>query len=102
VSLALADDIINRSTVDGWDLAALLNDLMEAYHGLPLSVAQHLVERRGIDLSDIFGIATSSPMFAPARPSTPGVLRNDQVERGPSPATRGNYGNINHRRSQSV
>jgi hypothetical protein len=102
VSLALADDIINRSSVDGWDLAALLNQLMGAYHGLPLAVANHLVKLRGVDLSDIFGIATSSPYFAPAQPRIPGVLRNDQIERGPSPATRGNYGNINHRRGQSV
>jgi hypothetical protein len=28
-----------------------------------------------------------------------GVLRDDQVERGPSPSTRGKYANINHRRA---
>jgi hypothetical protein len=28
------------------------------------------------------------------------VLRDDYTERGPSPATRGKYGNITHRRSQ--
>jgi hypothetical protein len=55
-----------------------------------------------VDLSDIFGIATTSPFFAPARSRDSGILRQDQVERGPSPGTRGKYGNINHRRGQSV
>ncbi len=100
--LALADDIINRSSLDGWDLAAMLNEIMQAYHGLPLAVANYIVTQRGVDLSDIFGIATTSPYFAPAKPQMPGILRNDQVERGPSPGTRGKYGNINHRRGQSV
>jgi hypothetical protein len=65
-------------------------------------VAWRVVERRGVDLSDIFGIATCSPLFAPAKARMPGVLRSDQAERGPSPATRGKYGNINHRRGQSA
>jgi|SRR5579883_301954 ferredoxin len=102
VNLERADQILDNSSLDGWDLASLLNELMQAYEGLPLAVAQRVVERRGVDLSDIFGIATASPFFAPAKPKTPGVFRDDQVERGPSPATRGKYGNINHRRGQGV
>jgi ferredoxin len=102
VDLALANDILDHSSLDGWDLAAMLNELMQAYHGLPLAVAHEIVARRGVDLSDIFGIATTSPFFAPAKPRESGTLRQDQVERGPSPGTRGKYGNINHRRGQSV
>ena len=72
---------------------------MRAYGGMPLAVAWRVVERRGVDISDIFGIVTASQHFEPAQPATAGVLRDDQVERGPSPATRGKYGSINHRRA---
>jgi ferredoxin len=102
VDLAQADAILDVASLECWDLTAILNDLMVAYEGLPLQVAWRVVERRGVDLSDIFGIATCSPLFRPAQAKTPGVLRTDQVERGPSPATRGKYGNINHRRGQSA
>ena len=37
---------------------------MQAYDGLPLQVAWRVVERRGVDLSDLFGIATSVPLRA--------------------------------------
>ena len=102
VDLAAADQILDSASLEAADLTTLLNDLMQAYGGLPLAVAQRVVERRGVDLSDIFGIATASPYFAPAKPRTPSVLRTDQVARGPSPATRGKYGNIQHRRGQSA
>jgi hypothetical protein len=52
-----------------------------------------------VDISDLFGILTASPYFKPAQPVAAGVLRADQSERGPTPATRGKYGNINHRRA---
>jgi len=61
-----------------------------------------VVTRRGVDMSDIFGIVTASPHFAPAQPVMAGVLRDDQVDRGPSPSTRGKYGSINHRRGPSA
>ncbi len=102
VDLGPADAILDTASLESWDLTAILNELMLAYEGLPLQVAWRVVERRGVDLSDVFGIATCSPLFAPARPRTPGMLREDQVERGPSPANRGKYGNINHRRGQSA
>ncbi len=100
--LAPADRILDAASLESWDLTATLNELMLAYEGLPLQVAWRVVERRGVDLSDVFGIATCSPLFAPAKALTAGVLRGDQVERGPSPSTRGKYGNINHRRGQSA
>lgn len=100
VDLTQADEILDRASLDAWDLTALLDELMAVYGGMPLAVAWRVVERRGVDLSDIFGIVTASPQFRPAEPVTAGVLRDDQVERGPSPSTRGKYGNLNHRRSQ--
>jgi ferredoxin len=100
VDLAPVERILDTATLEGWDLAAILNEIMREYGSMPLAVAWRVVERRGVDISDVFGIATSSPYFKPAPPRTPGVLRVDQVERGPSPSTRGKYGNINHRRGQ--
>jgi ferredoxin len=102
VDLGPADRILDAASLESWDLTATLNELMLAYEGLPLQVAWRVVERRGVDLSDVFGIATCSPLFAPAKALMAGVLREDQVERGPSPSTRGKYGNINHRRGQSA
>ncbi len=100
VDLAPVERILDTASLEGWDLAAILNEIMLAYDGLPLAVAWRVVERRGVDISDVFGIATGSPYFKPGAPETAGVLREDQVERGPSPGTRGKYGNINHRRGQ--
>ena len=102
VDLKRADLILDRASFEAWDLTALLDELMEAYDGMPLQVAWRVVERRGVDLSDLFGIVTAGDRFKPARPRTPDVLREDQVVRGPSPATRNKYGNINHRRSPSA
>jgi ferredoxin len=100
VDLSIVDAILDRASLDAWDLTALLDELMQAYNGMPLSVAWRVVERRGVDISDLFGIVTASPYFKPARPLQPGILRDDQSERGPSPGTRGKYANINHRRAQ--
>lgn len=99
VDLTQADAILDAAPLDAWDLTATLDQLMIAYDGMPLQVAWRVVERRGVDISDIFGIVTASSHFKPAMPATPGILRADQVERGPSPATRGKYGTINHRRA---
>ena len=102
VDLTQADTILDRASLEGYDLTNTLNELMVAYGEMPLTVAWRVVERRGVDLSDIYGIVTASPFFVPAKPKVAGVLRADQVERGPSPATRGKYGNINHRRGPSA
>jgi ferredoxin len=102
VDLGPAEALLDQASLEAWDLTQTLNELMQIYGGMPLSVAWRVVERRGVDLSDIFGIVTSSPYFEPAKPRVDGVLRTDQVERGPSPATRGKYGNIHHRRGQSA
>lgn len=102
VDLTQADAILDQSSLDAWDLTETLDQLMLAYDGMPLQVAWRVVARRGVDMSDIFGIVTASPHFAPAKPATAGVLRDDQVDRGPSPSTRGKYGSINHRRGPSA
>ena len=99
VDLARADAILDQASLETWDLTPLLDELMRAYDGMPLSVAWRVVERRGVDISDLFGIVSASPYFKPAKPREPGVLREDVSERGPSPATRGKYGNISHRRA---
>jgi ferredoxin len=99
VDLTRADEILDQSSLDAWDLTETLDRLMEAYGGMPLQVAWRVVERRGVDISDLFGIVTASDRFEPAQPVMAGVLRDDQMERGPSPATRGKYGAINHRRA---
>ncbi len=99
VDLTQADAILDEASLDAWDLTETLDRLMEAYGGMPLQVAWRVVERRGVDISDIFGIVTASDRFAPAQPATVGLLRDDQMERGPSAATRAKYGAINHRRA---
>ena len=100
VDLTQADAILDHASLDAWDLTQTLDELMTAYDGMPLQVAWRVVERRGVDISDLYGIVTASQRFAPAKPATPGVLRDDDVARGPSAATRGKYGSINHRRAQ--
>ncbi|HLZ25125.1 MAG TPA: hypothetical protein VKQ30_23630 [Ktedonobacterales bacterium] len=102
VDLARADELLDRASFEAWDLTSLINELMMLYDGLPLAVAWRVVERRGVDMSDVFGIATASPYFKPWKPKNAATLREDQVESGPSPATRGKYGNINHRRGVSA
>ena len=102
VSLDPVDHLLDTASLEAHDLTTLIEEVMREYGALPLAVANRIVERRGVDLSDIFGIATSSPRFAPERPATVELLRDDQVPRGPSPGTRGAYGNINHRRGPSA
>ncbi len=100
--LSVVDSILDRDSLEAHDLTTTINQVMAAYGSLPLAAAQRIVERRGVDLSDIFGIATASELFAPAQPAMAGVLRDDQVPRGPSPGTRGKYASINHRRGPSA
>jgi ferredoxin len=102
VDLAVVDKILDEASLEAHDLTTILNDVMQAYGSMPLAAAQRIVERRGVDLSDIFGIVTASPVFAPAVPAHAGRLRDDQVPRGPSQSTRGKYANINHRRGPSA
>jgi ferredoxin len=102
VDLAKVDAILADASLEGYALTDLLDRVMQAYGGLPLAVAQRIVQARGIDLSDLFGIATMSPHFAPAKPKTPHVLRDDLPPRGPSAATRGKYADINHRRGPNA
>jgi ferredoxin len=100
VDLTQAEAILDHASLDAWDLTHTLDQLMEAYGGMPLQVAWRVVERRGVDISDLYGIVTASPKFAPAKPATADMLRDDNIDRGPSSATRGKYGSINHRRAQ--
>lgn len=100
--LSKVDAILDGASLEAHDLTGIINEVMRAYGSLPLAAANRIVERRGVDLSDIFGIATASPLFAAAKPAHADLLRDDQVPRGPSPSTRGKYANINHRRGHSA
>lgn len=102
VDLAAVDRLLDSASLEAHDLTGLIDEVMREYDGLPLAVANRILERRGVDLSDIFGIATASPRFAPDAPASDDLLRDDQVPRGPSSSTRGMYGNINHRRGPSA
>lgn len=99
--MSLVDSILAASTLEASDLNVTIEAVLDAYGCLPLSVARRIMEVRGIDMSDIFAIATANPRFKPAKAKN-GVTRQDQPLRGPSPATRGKYGNINHRRIPSA
>ncbi len=98
VELDKLDAILARASLESYAIPTLLDEIMQAYDGLPLAVAQRLVKARGIDLSDIYSIATMSPYFKPMPPKTPRVLRDDEPPKGPSAGTRGKLGNINHPR----
>jgi ferredoxin len=100
VDLAQAETILDHASLDAWDLTQTLDELMAAYGGMPLQVAWRVVERRGVDISDLYGIVTASQQFTPAKAAKPNVLRDDDVERGPAASSRGKYGSINHRRAQ--
>jgi ferredoxin len=101
IDLTKVDEILEQSSLEAYDLAAIIDLVIDAYGYLPLAAAQRIVQVRGVDLSDIFGIATMSPKFKPA-PLAKGVRRIDQMEHGPSAATRGKYAEINHRRGPSA
>jgi ferredoxin len=95
IDLSKVDDLLATWPEEAGTLPALLDAVMDIYGYMPLQAAKRIVQVRGVDLSDIFGIATMSPKFKPA-PAVKGITRDDQPPRGLSPATRGVWGNINH------
>ncbi|HKV58264.1 MAG TPA: hypothetical protein VJO32_08275 [Ktedonobacteraceae bacterium] len=101
IDLSKVDDLLANWSQEAGALSSLLDAVMDIYGYLPLPAAKRIVQARGVDLSDIFGIATMSPKFKPA-PAIKGIKRDDQPERGLSPATRGVYGNINHVRQPNA
>jgi ferredoxin len=95
IDLAPVDKLLEVWSYDAAALPALLDKVMDIYGYLPLQAAKRIVQARGVDLSDLFGIATMSPKFKPA-PAVKGIKRDDQPTRGLAPDKRGVWGNINH------
>jgi ferredoxin len=95
IDLSKVDELLETWSDEAGALPSLLDAIMDIYGYMPLQAAKRVVQVRGVDLSDIFGIATMSPKFKPA-PAVKGIRRDDQPIRGLSPATRGKWGNINH------
>lgn len=95
IDLSKVDELLETWSDEAGAMPSLLDAIMDIYGYLPLPAAKRVVQVRGVDLSDIFGIATMSPKFKPA-PAVKGIRRDDQPIRGLSPATRGKWGNINH------
>jgi len=95
IDLSKVDELLETWSNEAGALPSLLDAVMDIYGYMPLQAAKRIVQVRGVDLSDIFGIATMSPKFKPA-PAVKGIRRDDQPIRGLSPATRGKWGNINH------
>jgi hypothetical protein len=95
IDLGKVDALLETWSQEAGALPALLDTVMDIYGYLPLSAAKRIVQARGVDLSDIFGIATMSPKFKPA-PAVKGFTRDDQPERGLAPDKRGVWGNIHH------
>ncbi len=95
IDLTYVDRLLDSWSQEASALAALLDAVMEHYGYLPLQAAKRIVQARGVDLSDIFGIATMSPKFKPA-PAVMGITRDDQPARGLAPDKRGVWGNIHH------
>ncbi len=67
IDLDPVDVLLETWSQDAGELPALLDAVMDMYGYLPLQAAKRIVQVRGVDLSDIFGIATMSPKFKPAR-----------------------------------
>lgn len=95
IDLSKVDELLENWSQDAGELPALLDTVMDIYGYLPLTAAKRIVQARGVDLSDIFGIATMSPKFKPAL-AVKGIKRDDQPARGLAPDKRGVWGNINH------
>ncbi|MEO8974069.1 MAG: hypothetical protein ABI406_20975 [Ktedonobacteraceae bacterium] len=95
IDLSHVDTLLETWPQEAGTLPALLDAVMEFYGYLPLQAAKRIVQVRGVDMSDIFGIATMSPKFKPA-PAPEGIKRDDQPPRGLAPDKRGVWGNINH------
>ena len=101
IDLEPVDVLLETWSQDAGELPALLDAVMDMYGYLPLQAAKRIVQVRGVDLSDIFGIATMSPKFKPA-PAVKGLKRDDQPRRGLAPDTRGVWGNIHHVRQPNA
>lgn len=101
IDLAPVDALLESWSQEAGTLPALLDRVMDIYGYLPLQAAKRIVQNRGVDLSDLFGIATMSPKFKPA-PAVKGATRNDQPTRGLAASTRGVWGNINHVRQPNA
>ncbi len=101
IDLSKVDALLETWSHDAGELPALLDTVMDMYGFLPLKAAKRIVQARGVDLSDLFGIATMSPNFKPA-PAVKGIHRDDQPERGLAPDKRGVWGNINHVRQPNA
>lgn len=95
IDLSKVDALLEEWSYDASALPSLLDAIMDMYGYLPLQAAKRVVQARGVDLSDVFGIATMSPKFKPA-PAVKGITRDDQPERGLAPDKRGVWGNIHH------
>lgn len=101
IDLRQVDALLETWSNQASALPSLLDAVMDLYGYLPLSAAKRIVQVRGVDLSDLFGIATMSPKFKPA-PAVNGVKREDQPARGLAPDKRGVWGNINHERQPNA
>lgn len=101
IDLSRLDPLLESWSYDAGALPALLDAVMDMYGYLPLQAAKRIVQARGVDLSDIFGIATMSPKFKPA-PAVKGMTRDDQPSRGWAPDQRGPWGNIHHVRQPNA
>jgi ferredoxin len=101
IDLSKVDELLETWSEEAGALPSLLDAVMDIYGYMPLQAAKRIVQVRGVDLSDLFGIATMSPKFKPA-PAVKGIRRDDQPIRGLSPATRGKWGNINHVRQPNA
>src|ERR1700682_1490841 len=95
IDLSKVDDLLANWSQEAGALSSLLDAVMDTYGYLPLQAAKRIVQARGVDLSDLFGIATMSPKFKPA-PAVKGIKRDDQPIRGLSPDRRGVWGTIHH------
>jgi ferredoxin len=101
IDLDKLDELLETWPEEAGALPALLDTVMDMYGYLPLPAAKRIVQMRGVDLSDLFGIATMSPKFRPA-PAVTGIKRDDQPERGLAPDKRGVWGNIHHVRQPNA
>ncbi len=101
LDLSKVDELLETWSYEAGALPTLLDAVMDHYGYLPLPAAKRIVQARGVDLSDLFGIATMSPKFKPA-PAAKGITRDDRPERGLAPDTRGVWGNIHHVRQPNA
>ena len=69
IDLSKVDALLETWPQEAGDLPALLDAVMDMYGYLPLQAAKRIVQVRGVDLSDIFGIATMSPNLSLLLPS---------------------------------